>query len=34
MLHPLDEFPIHQTPMPMSQVGTSDKNFYLSLIHI
>ena len=28
MLHPLDEFPVHQTPLPMSQVGTSDKNFY------
>jgi hypothetical protein len=28
MLHPLDEYPVHQTPLPMSQVGTSDKNFY------
>jgi hypothetical protein len=28
MLHPLDEFPVHQTPHSMSQVGTSDKNFY------
>ena len=28
MLHPLDEFPVHQTPLSMSQVGTSDKNFY------
>jgi hypothetical protein len=25
---PLDEFPIHQTPLPMSRVVTSDKNFY------
>ncbi len=28
MLHPLDEFPVHQTPHSMSQLGTSDKNFY------
>ncbi|HEY3672853.1 MAG TPA: hypothetical protein VGN51_18080, partial [Acidimicrobiia bacterium] len=28
MLHPLDEYPVHQTPLPMSQAGTSDKNFY------
>lgn len=28
MLHPLDEFPVHQTPQSMSHVGTSDKNFY------
>jgi hypothetical protein len=28
MLHPLDEYPVHQTPHSMSQVGTSDKNFY------
>jgi hypothetical protein len=28
MLHPLDEFPVHQTPQSMSQLGTSDKNFY------
>jgi hypothetical protein len=28
MLHPLDEFPVHQTPLSMSHVGTSDKNFY------
>ena len=27
MLHPLDEYPVHQTPLPMSQVGTSDKNW-------
>ena len=26
MLHPLDEFPVHQTPQSMSQLGTSDKN--------
>ena len=25
---PLDEFPVHQTPLPMAQVGTSDRNFY------
>ena len=28
MLHPLDEYPVHQTPESMSRVGTSDKNFY------
>src|SRR5256714_14209726 len=28
MLHPLDEYPVHQTPQSMSQLGTSDKNFY------
>ena len=28
MLHPLDEYPVHQTPQSMSQVGTSDRNFY------
>lgn len=28
MLHPLDEYPVHQTPFPMAHVGTSDKNFY------
>jgi hypothetical protein len=25
---PLDEFPIHQTPLSMQYVGTSDRNFY------
>ena len=25
---PLDEFPIHQTPLSMRYVGTSDRNFY------
>ncbi|MGW0045568.1 hypothetical protein [Rhodococcus sp. NPDC003348] len=25
---PLDEYPIHQTPLPMSRVVSSDKNFY------
>jgi hypothetical protein len=25
---PLDEYPIHQTPLSMAQVGTSDRNFY------
>jgi hypothetical protein len=25
---PLDEYPIHQTPLPMDQVATSDRNFY------
>ena len=24
----LDEYPIHQLPLPMSRVGTSDRNFY------
>lgn len=28
MLSPLDEYPIHQTPLPMSAVGTSDRHFY------
>jgi len=27
-LSPLDEYPIHQTPLSMSAVGTSDRNFY------
>lgn len=27
-LSPLDEYPIHQTPLPMSAVGTSDRHFY------
>ncbi|MFB9260979.1 hypothetical protein [Dietzia aerolata] len=25
---PLDEFPVHQTPLPMAQAVTSDRNFY------
>ena len=25
---PLDEYPIHQTPLPMSRVATGDRNFY------
>ncbi|HVB41370.1 MAG TPA: hypothetical protein VNF47_01525 [Streptosporangiaceae bacterium] len=25
---PLDEYPIHQTPLPMDRVVTSDRNFY------
>jgi hypothetical protein len=25
---PLDEYPIHQTPLPMDRVATSDRNFY------
>jgi hypothetical protein len=25
---PLDEYPVHQTPLPMDRVGTSDRNFY------
>ena len=25
---PLDEYPIHQVPLPMRYVGTSDRNFY------
>ena len=25
---PLDEYPIHQTPLSMQHVGTSDRNFY------
>ena len=25
---PLDEFPLHQTPLSMRHVGTSDRNFY------
>jgi hypothetical protein len=28
MPHPLDEFPIHQAPLPMNQVASSDRNFY------
>jgi len=25
---PLDEYPIHQTPLPMNRVASSDRNFY------
>jgi hypothetical protein len=25
---PMDEYPVHQTPLSMAYVGTSDKNFY------
>ena len=28
MLSPLDEYPIHQTPLSMAAVATSDRNFY------
>jgi len=28
MPHPLDEYPLHQTPLSMEYVGTSDRNFY------
>jgi hypothetical protein len=28
MAHPLDEYPIHQVPLSMSYVGTTDKDFY------
>ncbi len=28
MPSPLDEYPIHQTPLSMRRVGTSDRNFY------
>src|SRR4051794_31227968 len=28
MLSPLDEFPIHQLPQPIAEVGSSDRNFY------
>lgn len=28
MAHPLDEYPIHQTPLSMAYVGTSDRDFY------
>ena len=27
-LSPLDEYPIHQTPAPISSPATSDRNFY------
>ncbi len=25
---PLDEYPVHQTPLPMDRVASSDRNFY------
>ncbi len=28
MTSPMDEYPIHQVPWTMSQVGTTDRNFY------
>ena len=28
MLSPMDEFPVHQIPQPMADVGSSDRNFY------
>jgi hypothetical protein len=28
MVGPLDEFPIHQVPLPVEWAGTSDRNFY------
>ena len=28
MLSPLDEYPIHQLPLPIAWVGSSDRNFY------
>jgi len=28
MLNRLDDYPIHQTPVPVAQAGTSDPNFY------
>src|SRR3981081_4956475 len=28
MLGPLDEFPVHQVPHPISWPGSSDRNFY------
>jgi len=28
MITPGDDFPIHQTPEPVEQVFTSDRNFY------
>jgi hypothetical protein len=28
MAHPLDEYPIHQVPLSMAYVGTTDKDFY------
>lgn len=28
MVGPLDEYPLHQVPLPMAWAGTSDRNFY------
>ncbi|MCG5431531.1 hypothetical protein LV457_04405 [Mycobacterium sp. MYCO198283] len=28
MLGPLDEYPVHQLPLPIARPGTSDRNFY------
>ena len=28
MLTPMDEYPVHQLPQPMADVGSSDRNFY------
>ena len=28
MLTPLDDYLVHQVPLPVNQVGTSDRNFY------
>ena len=28
MVSPLDEYPIHQVPLPVTWAGTSDRNFY------
>jgi hypothetical protein len=28
MLTPLDDYLVHQTPLPVNEVGTSDRNFY------
>ena len=28
MVGPLDEFPVHQVPLPVAWAGTSDRNFY------
>ncbi|WP_067698893.1 hypothetical protein [Nocardia jejuensis] len=28
MIGPLDEYPIHQAPLPMARVASSDRNFY------
>src|SRR4030088_2302847 len=25
---PLDEYPVHQTPLPMDRVASTDRNFY------
>ncbi len=27
-LSPLDDYPVHQAPLPVRQVVTSDRNFY------